>query len=254
MARAASACGSKPEPRRKLERQRHAERRPPRRAAADRKSRHAASSAWPNVWPRLSSARSPVSRSSRATIAALARQRPRWRARAPAPPANTSRQLASSQAKKRRVAEQAVFGDLGIAGAKFARRQRVERRGVGKHQDRLMERADQVLAVGGIDRGLAADRGIDLRQQRGRHLHIVEAAPHHRRGKAGEIADDAAAERDHQIAALDARRDDRLATCSNTRKLFDASPAGRSTAAMPMPGRAAPTSAAARGGARRFRR
>jgi hypothetical protein len=34
----------------------------------------AASSAWPKVWPRLSSARSPVSRSSRATIAALARQ------------------------------------------------------------------------------------------------------------------------------------------------------------------------------------
>src|SRR5579883_2571810 len=33
-----------------------------------------ASSAWPNVWPRLSSARSPVSRSSRATMAALARQ------------------------------------------------------------------------------------------------------------------------------------------------------------------------------------
>ena len=33
----------------------------------------------------------------------------------------------------------------------------------------------------------------------------------HGRGKAGEIADDAAAERDHEIAALDARGDDRLA-------------------------------------------
>ena len=45
------------------------------------------------------------------------------------------------------VAEQAVFGDLGIAGAELARRQRVEQRGIGDHQDRLMERADQVLAV-----------------------------------------------------------------------------------------------------------
>ena len=74
-----------------------------------------------------------------------------------------------------------------------------------------MERADQVLAVRRIDAGLAADRGIDLRQQRGRHLHEIDAAPHDRRGKAGEIADHAAAERDHEIVALDARRDQRLA-------------------------------------------
>ena len=73
-----------------------------------------------------------------------------------------------------------------------------------------MERADQILAVGGIDRGLAADRGIDLCQQRGRHLHVIETAPHRRRGKAGEIADDAAAERDHEIAAFDARGNDRF--------------------------------------------
>ena len=63
------------------------------------------------------------------------------------PPANTSRQLASSQAKKFGVAEQPVFGDLGVAGAEFALRQRVEQRGVGDHQDRLMEGADQILAV-----------------------------------------------------------------------------------------------------------
>ena len=74
-----------------------------------------------------------------------------------------------------------------------------------------MEGADQVLALTRIDAGLAADRGIDLRQQRCRHLHEIQPAPYARRRKAGEIADDAAAERDHQIAALDARRDDRLA-------------------------------------------
>ena len=51
--------------------------------------------------------------------------------------------------------------------------------------------------MAGIDRGLAADRGIDLRQQRGRHLDVIDAAAHHRRRKPGKIADHAAAERHH---------------------------------------------------------
>ncbi len=167
----------------------------------------AASSAWPKVWPRLSSARSPVSRSSRATIAALARQATAMacsRAKLPEelPPANTVAPIGFEPGEEIGIAEQAVFDEFGIAGAEFALRQRIERRGVGQHQDRLMESADQILAVGGIDRGLAADRGIDLRQQRGRDLHVIEAAPRHRGGEAGEIADDAAAQ---------ARRRDRRA-------------------------------------------
>ena len=52
---------------------------------------------------------------------------------------------------------------------------------------------------------------FDLRQQRGRHLHEIDAAAQDRRGKAREIADHAAAERDHQIVALDPRRDQRFA-------------------------------------------
>ena len=43
-----------------------------------------------------------------------------------------------------------------------------------------------------------------------------------RRGKAGEIADHAAAERDDEIAALDARRDDRLADLLEVAKLLRA--------------------------------
>ena len=73
-----------------------------------------------------------------------------------------------------------------------------------------MKRAEQVLALRRVDAGLAADRGIDLRQQRGRHLHEIDAAAQDRRGKAREIADHAAAERDHQIVALDLGRDQRL--------------------------------------------
>ena len=190
--------------------------------------------------------RSPVSRSSRATIAALARQLTAIACSRAGPPANTSRQLTSSQSKNAGVAEQAVFHHLGIAGAEFALRQRVEQRGVGDHQDRLMERADQVLALAGVDRGLAADRRIDLRQQRRRHLHVVDAAPDQRRGKAGEIADHAAAERHHQIVALDPRRHQRVADALELAKLLLLSPAGTITDEVAMPAAWSAASAAAR--------
>ena len=70
-----------------------------------------------------------------------------------------------------------------------------------------MERADQVLAVGRVDAGLAADRGIDLGQQRRRDLDEAHAPPHDRRREAGEVADHAAAERHHEVAALHAGGD-----------------------------------------------
>ena len=74
-----------------------------------------------------------------------------------------------------------------------------------------MEGADQVLALRGVDAGLAADRGIHLREQRGRDLHEAHAAAQDRRGKAGEVADHAAAERHDEIAALEAQLEQALA-------------------------------------------
>ena len=74
-----------------------------------------------------------------------------------------------------------------------------------------MKRAEQILSLRRVDPGLAADRGIDLRQKRGRHLHEIDAAAQDRGRESGEIADHAAAERDHQIVALDLRRDQRFA-------------------------------------------
>ena len=69
---------------------------------------------------------------------------------------------------------------------------------------RLVEGADQVLAARGVDAGLAADAGIHLGQQGGRDLHEGQAAQRGGGGEAGEVADHAAAERDHRRAALDA--------------------------------------------------
>jgi hypothetical protein len=101
------------------------------------------------------------------------------------------------------VVDQAVFDHFTIAGGELAFWQGIEGRKIGQHQLGLVESADQILAVRGIDTGLAPDRGIDLGQKRGRHLDEIHAAPGDRRGKAGEIPDDAATERNHQIAALE---------------------------------------------------
>ena len=120
--------------------------------------------------------------------------------------------------EERRVAEQPVFHDLGVAGAELARRKRGKRAGVGEHEARLMEGADQVLALLGVDAGLAADRGIDLGKQAGRNLHEAHAAPQNARGEAREVADHTAAERDHAIAALHAEIEQRLAKPREHRK------------------------------------
>ena len=89
-----------------------------------------------------------------------------------------------------------------------------------------MEDADQVLAVRRVDAGLAADGAIDLRQQRRRDLHEIHAAPHDAGGKAGEIADHAAAKRQHDIAALEPRLEQALDHLVELRKALVFSPAG----------------------------
>ncbi len=61
--------------------------------------------------------------------------------------------------------EEVVLGHLAVAGATLAWWQRGEGVGVADHPDRLPERPDEVLALGKVDAGLAADGGIDHRQQ-----------------------------------------------------------------------------------------
>src|SRR5574340_1149945 len=100
------------------------------------------------------------------------------------------------------VADERGLDDFREPGAEFARRQGLEGVDVGDHRERLVKRADHVLAVTVVDAGLAADGGVHLREQRGGHLEIVDAALVAGSGKAGEAADHAAAERDqHGIAA-----------------------------------------------------
>ena len=106
-----------------------------------------------------------------------------------------------------RIVDQGAFDDLGIAGADLARRERVEAGRVDQHERGLVEGADEILARRRVDRGLAADRGVDLREQAGRHLHEIAAALQDGGGKADQVADHAAAKSDDMVGALDAERE-----------------------------------------------
>ena len=59
-----------------------------------------------------------------------------------------------------------------------------------------MKAAEQIFARDQIYSGLAADRGVHLGQQRGGNLNHRNTAHEDRRQESGDVADDAAAERD----------------------------------------------------------
>ena len=107
---------------------------------------------------------------------------------------------------------------FGQARAQFAVGQGAQRGGVGNDHSRRVERADQVLAGRQVDRGLAADRRVDHRQQRGRHLDHVDPAHPARRGEAGEVADHAAAKRDHRRVAGRAEAGERVEHLAEARQ------------------------------------
>ena len=76
-----------------------------------------------------------------------------------------------------------------------------ERGDIGRDCDRLVERTDQVLPLGKVHRGLAADCRVDLREQRGRCLHHRDAAVIDGGREPRGVADDAATERDDCVTA-----------------------------------------------------
>ncbi len=102
--------------------------------------------------------------------------------------------------------QQAVLHHLGHTGRKFSRRQCAQRAHLGEHGLRLLERAHQILALGQVHAGLAADAGVDHGQQRGGTLNQAYA-PHIRcRDKAGDVSDDAAPQGHNGAGAIQAGR------------------------------------------------
>ena len=104
-------------------------------------------------------------------------------------------QVGRDPVQKAQVCYRAILDDLGQAGAEFALGQGAQYLQVAHHQLRLVEGAYHVFAQRVVDAGLATDRRIDLRQQRGGQLHKRHAAHETGRGKAGHVADHPATER-----------------------------------------------------------
>ena len=67
-----------------------------------------------------------------------------------------------------------------------------------------MERPDEVLALGEVHARLAPDGGVDLREQRRRHLHDRNASVVHGGRESRHVADDTAAEREDDVVAQQA--------------------------------------------------
>jgi hypothetical protein len=110
----------------------------------------------------------------------------------------------SSQAKNA-ASRIAPYLTTSASPAASSRAGSVARHAVSITTPRLVERADHVLAERMVDRRLAADRRVHLREQRRRHLQVRDAALVDRGREAGEVADDAAAERDQHGAAIGAQ-------------------------------------------------
>jgi len=74
------------------------------------------------------------------------------------------RRVGLEQGKQVRIEGEGDLGDLGEPASVLALGERPERRDVGEHRHRLVERADEVLALGQVHRRLTADRRVYLRE------------------------------------------------------------------------------------------
>ena len=101
--------------------------------------------------------------------------------------------------KKRRVCDAAILNDLAQARADLTRIERFQRIAVNQYPFRLIKRAEQVLSSRMVDCHLAANGGIHLCQQRRRHLNQMNAAQIGARRIARQVADHAAAQRNHIV-------------------------------------------------------
>lgn len=118
-----------------------------------------------------------------------------------------------------RIGDHGVLDTLGQTGAEFARRKRAQRGRIGEDRSGLPEGPDHVLEERSptgtacsdlaplgpeVHRRLAADRGVDHRQERGRGLNERDSAHPCRRREAGNIADQTSAESNDQPRAIQA--------------------------------------------------
>ena len=111
--------------------------------------------------------------------------------------------VALEQLEQTLVAERGHLDGLAEGGPAMALGQRPERRDVDDDVGRLMERADEVLALGQVHGGLAADRRVDLGDQGRRDVDERHAAQVRGGEEPGGVAEGAAADGDERLIATD---------------------------------------------------
>ena len=111
-------------------------------------------------------------------------------------------QIARHPLEEAAVGDHAVLDHLVETGPELAAGQGAQHVRVGEDRERLVERADQVLAERMVDADLAADGTVDLREQRSRHVRQGDAPQVGRRRETHHVADHAAADGDDGDAAL----------------------------------------------------
>ncbi len=157
------------------------------------------------VWPKLRMRRRPPSRSSRSTTLALSSQQRRiMGTMAAGSSASMAGRSRSSMVKEVGVDGGPVLDHLGHAAAELLPGQGAEHVRVDEHGPRLVEGADQVLALGQVHAGLAAHRAVHLGEQGGGHLHERNAAKVDRGEEPGHVAGHAAAQGEDGVAAVKA--------------------------------------------------
>src|SRR5262245_341872 len=108
-------------------------------------------------------------------------------------------EIVLDQGEQLRVADHSVFDRLIKSRSQFASGQAAQYARVNDDRAGLMKSPDQVLAEFVIDRGLASDRAVNLREQRRGYLNVVDPAQKSRGDETRKVAHHAAAERDHAV-------------------------------------------------------
>src|SRR5690606_37131303 len=96
-----------------------------------------------------------------------------------------------------------VFNALGQPRRDLARRQGFQVIDIDLDRNRLIKRADHVLAQWVVHARLAADRRIDLGQQGGGYLHEPDSTHIAGRGKSAHVSDDTAPQRDQHSLTVE---------------------------------------------------
>ena len=132
-----------------------------------------------------------VERLPRAVVVRVAQAERRLEGRAPA------HELLVGKLPERLAGEESRLHDLGHSVQPLVGAEGLDERRVDDGARRPVERADEVLALGQVDGRLAADRRVDLADQRRRHRHPWDAAEVRGSGRA------AAAEGDERPATIE---------------------------------------------------